>query len=99
FQDKPKREATKRRRKLQNEEGTTRPSPTASVLEAYHAVPPSALRNLVARMRIFPETLCAIHTANPVDEGTDSCNSAGVGARRPSPARPKRRAWETYGRS
>jgi hypothetical protein len=49
------------------EEGTTRPSPTASVLEAYHAAPsPSTSRNLLARTRILSEGRRRIHTSNLV---------------------------------
>src|ERR1700736_1647513 len=49
------------------EEGTTRPSPTASVLEAYHVVPPpSTSRNLLARTGILSNERCHIHTPNLV---------------------------------
>ncbi len=49
------------------EEGTTRPSPTASVLEAYHVVPPpSTSRNLLARTHILSNATGHIHTSNLV---------------------------------
>ena len=45
-----------KQQKSVEEEGTTRPSPTASFPKAYHAVPPSSTsRNLVARTGIVAE--------------------------------------------
>jgi hypothetical protein len=68
------------------EEGTTRPSPTASVLEAYHVVPPpSTSRNLLARTRMFAKASARIHTSNRVIVLAISCsfsqstNASGIG--------------------
>lgn len=61
--------------KSEEEEGTTRPSPTASVLEAYHAVPsPSTSRNFVSpRFASSQEKPCHIHTPNIVKAGSICC--------------------------
>jgi hypothetical protein len=49
------------------EEGASRPSPTASFFEAYHAAPPPpTLRNLVARDTILANDLFHGHTPNLV---------------------------------
>ena len=65
------------------EEGTTRPSPTASVLEAYHVVPPpSTSRNLLARTRILAKASKRIHTTNHVILAPISCSFSGFKTRR-----------------
>jgi hypothetical protein len=71
----------------QEEEGATRPSPTASFLEAYHAAPsPPTLRYLVARRCMLPDANRPFHTSNLVNPGANSCSPFSEGKKKISSA-------------